>query len=381
MTALTPEEYVAALYRSCLGREPDPEGLASWAALIRDQGDPTFVLRGIMQSEEFRSRSTAGLREAARCAAIAADARRCLARNPRIVDVGAQLLGLGSNPYDPLARYSQLEITGFDPLEQRLAERSNLEGGDQLTLFPYAIGDGETHTLYVNNDDATSSLFPLNTLHNAAFNHIGKLRTVETRTLQTRRLDDVLPPGVVDFLKLDVQGAELMILHSARQTLKCTAVVHCEVEFAPIYSGQPLYPEIQTFLNQCGFELIDLLEPVRYHYVSPDEGPAADRLLWADAIFFRTTDDPETLRAQSLIAAAVYGKPTLAAHLLLRSRQAAGSVSDAGSRSRPGSRWLRPFRAAGQQLSRLRHRLQIAAAGFVRHQEGQTGRGELERRH
>jgi hypothetical protein len=30
------------------------------------------------------------------------------------------------------------------------------------------------------------------------------------------------------------------------------------------------------------------------------------------------TDDPDTLRAQSLIAAAVYGKPTLAAHLLLR---------------------------------------------------------------
>jgi FkbM family methyltransferase len=337
MTALTPEEFVAALYRCCLGREPDEEGLASWAALIRDQGDPTVALAGIMQSGEFRSKWASGARVAERCAAIAADARRLLGRNPRIVDVGAQLLGLGSNPYDPLAQYSQLEITGFDPLEQRLAERSTLEGGDQLTLFPYAIGDGRTHTLHVNNDDATSSLFPLNTAHNAPFNHLRDLRTVETRTLQTLSLDDVLPPGAVDFLKLDVQGAELMILRAGRRTLEATAVVHCEVEFAPIYTGQPLYPEIQTLLNQSGFELIDLLEPVRYHYVSADENPAADRLLWTDAIFFRVTDDAETLCAQSLMAAAIYGKPSLAAHLLLRSRQAAWTTPDADRRE-PGVR-------------------------------------------
>jgi hypothetical protein len=134
--------------------------------------------------------------------------------------------------------------------------------------------------------------------------------------MPTKRLDDVLPPGRVDFLKLDVQGAELMVLESARQTLARTAVVHCEVEFAPIYAGQPLYPEIQRLLNGSGFELIDLLMPVRYHYVTTAGQPSQDRLLWADAVFFRVTEDPETLTAQSLIAASIYQKPTLAAHLL-----------------------------------------------------------------
>ena len=123
-------------------------------------------------------------------------------------------------------------------------------------------------------------------------------------------------PGDVDFLKLDVQGAELMVLRSAQRTLERTAVVHCEVEFSPIYEGQPLYPEIQVFLNQHGFELIDLLVPARYHYIQPETAPAHDRLIWADAVFFHTTDDPDTLRAQSVIAAAVYSKPTLAAHLM-----------------------------------------------------------------
>lgn len=316
MSTLTPEEFVAALYRCCLDREPDPDGLASWSDQISRHGDPTAVLAGIMASDEFRIRSTMNSGIEARCAAVANDARRALGRPLRVVDVGAQLLGPGSNPYDPLASYPPLEIIGFDPLEERLVERAEAEGQEGITLLPYAIGDGESHTLYINNDDATSSLYPLNSTYNASFNHLCELRTVDTLAVETKRLDDVLPPGVVDFLKLDVQGAEPMVLKSARQTLQRTAVIHCEVEFAPIYAGQPLYPEVQQFLNTHGFELIDLLVSTRYHYVTEDNGTAPDRLLWADAVFFRVTDDPDTLRAQSLIAAAVYGKPTLAAHLL-----------------------------------------------------------------
>ncbi|TPI38557.1 FkbM family methyltransferase [Mesorhizobium sp. B3-1-9] len=316
MSALTPEEFVTVLYRCCLGREPDPDGLASWSGQMRLHGDPTAVLAGIMASEEFRLKSAGDRGIETRCAAIADGAHRALRRPLRIVDVGAQLLGAGSNPYDPLVFHPPVEIIGFDPLEERLVERAEVEGQQGIKLLPYAIGDGDRHTLYINNDDATSSLYPLNTTFNASFNHLRELHTVDTQAVDTRRLDDVLPPGAVDFLKLDVQGGELMVLKSARRTLGGTAVVHCEVEFAPIYAGQPLYPEIQQFLNEYGFELIDLLIPGRYHYVAHDSGTAQDRLLWADAVFFRVTDDPDTLRAQSLIAAAVYRKPTLAARLL-----------------------------------------------------------------
>jgi Methyltransferase FkbM domain len=131
------------------------------------------------------------------------------------------------------------------------------------------------------------------------------------------RMDDVLPEGPVDFLKLDVQGAELMVLQAAERTLSQTAVVHCEVEFGPIYTGQPLFPSIYQYLMSRGFTLIDLLIPGRYHYVTPSGRSAQDRLLWADAVFFYETDDPTTLRVQALIAASVYNKPTLAEHLLL----------------------------------------------------------------
>jgi FkbM family methyltransferase len=186
-----------------------------------------------------------------------------------------------------------------------------------LTLVPFAVGDGRAHTLYVNNDDATSSIFPLNETHNVCFNHLSELRTVRTEQIPTRCLDDLLPDGVVDFLKLDVQGAELLVLQGADRTLSRTAVVHSEVEFSPIYLGQPLFSDVERHLRARDFTLIDLVISGRYHYLTPSRRVAEDRLLWADAVFFRETDDPATQRVQALVAASVYRKPTLAEHLLV----------------------------------------------------------------
>lgn len=234
------------------------------------------------------------------------------------VDVGAQLRG--EHPYAHMLGICEAEIIGFDPLAERLEERKRAEGtSPHLTLLPYAIADGRDHTLYINNDDATSSLFPLNEAHNARFNNHSQMRTLRTQLIRTRRLDDVLPAGPIDFLKLDVQGGELMVLKGAERCLNSTAVIHCEVEFSPIYAGQPLLPEVQRYLMMHNFELIDLLVSNRNHYLTPSGRTAQDRLIWADAVFFRETDNPEMQRAQALIAASVYEKPTLAEWLLLHS--------------------------------------------------------------
>lgn len=312
--AMSAEVFIEALYRVCLGRSADPTGLATWTDIIRSTGDPTRVLQGILESPEYAARVAPD--PAIGCAAQIRRARDAVDRPLRVVDVGAQSLGAGSHPYDPLRGVCELEIIGFDPLTERLQERIAAEGAERLTLLPYAVGDGGTHTLYVNNDDATSSLFPLNDAHNALFNHLSTLRTVRTERVMTRRLDDVLPEGMVDFLKLDVQGAELMVLHGAERTLSQTAVVHCEVEFSPIYLGQPLFADIQQHLVARGFTLIDLLTSGRYHYLTASHRSAEDRLIWADAVFFRDTTDPMVRKVQALVAASVYRKPTLAEHLM-----------------------------------------------------------------
>ena len=309
---MKPEEVVETLYRICLDRSAEPEGLAQWTALIRSTGDPTLVLKGILESSEYNARRS-------RSEIQTQDFGPYLAsvdRRVRIVDVGAQSLGADTHPYASLLKLVDAEVIGFDPLVERLRERAETESASGLTLLPYALGDGGKHTFHVNNEDATSSLFALDEQHNARFNHLSTLYTVRTEQIITRRMDDVLPDGPVDFLKLDVQGAELMVLQAAERTLSQTAVIHCEVEFSPIYRGQPLFPAVYDYLMAQSFVLIDLLIPGRYHYLTPSGRSAQDRLLWADAVFFRESNEPAILRSQALISAAVYHKPTLAEHLL-----------------------------------------------------------------
>jgi hypothetical protein len=54
------QEFVETLYRLCLGRAPDPAGLKDWIIVMRSTRDPTRVLRGIMGSAEYASRSADG---------------------------------------------------------------------------------------------------------------------------------------------------------------------------------------------------------------------------------------------------------------------------------------------------------------------------------
>lgn len=316
--SMTPAEFVGTLFRICLGRTPDPEGLVTWTEVIRSTRDPTLVLKGILGSAEYQAVSQSNSTD---CSAEVQRALSEISRRPRVVDVGAQSLGAGTHPYDPLLAATAVDVIGFDPLEERLRERSETETpAGRLTLLPYAIGDGGTYTLHINNEDSTSSLFPLNEPFTAMFNHLSGLRTVRTESIKTHRLDDVLPPGPIDFLKLDVQGAELLVLDGAAEILTRTAVVHCEVSFSSMYKNQSLFPDVHRRLMERGFSMIDIVIPSRYHYNVPSGRIAQDRLIWADAVFLRDTDDAETRRMQALIAASVYRKPTLSEHLLTNSR-------------------------------------------------------------
>lgn len=305
----SPEELVKILYGALLQRQPEAAAQIYWSRVIREGGGLKAAISGILASDEFKLRNPQ--------VALAAKAHERLGRKPRIIDVGAQTLGPGSHVYDALMRYCEVEITGFDPLETRLDERQVSEGGDgAVTLLPYALGDGGDHTLYINNHDATSSLYPLNETGNAPFPLLSQLHTVRTERLRTHRLDDVISHRQVDFLKVDVQGGELLVLQHARQVLQQTAVIHCEVEFSPIYHGQPLFGDIAQFLTGAGFYFLDFSFLGHYAPETRMGFTTNDRLMWADAVFLRSDPSPEIKSAQALALALIYQKFALADYLL-----------------------------------------------------------------
>jgi len=309
---------VRGLYQGFLGREPDPDGLLHWTARLAAGEGANAILASLMESAEYLQRHGADAALSALKQRAVAAAALLLGRPMTIVDIGAQELADESHVYAPLTE-SRLDcrIIGFEPQEEKIA--ASLQRMDpRVTLFPTFIGDGTSHTFHLNNVDATSSLLPLNHALTQQLVELSHLRTVQTESVATSRLDDVLAgTGHVDFLKLDIQGFELPVLRHAAQTLAQTQVVHCEIGFAPIYAGQALFSEVETLLRASGFYLLDFYSLCRYQSVGTVH-VTRDRLGWGDAVFFREPTllaDPSALLAQSLIALLVYDKPSTAAAL------------------------------------------------------------------
>jgi FkbM family methyltransferase len=60
----------------------------------------------------------------------------------------------------------------------------------------------------------------------------------------------------ISLLWMDVQGAEKMVFEGLGDCIKNVRLIHLEVEFKEIYIGQPLFSEINKFLNINNFTLL-----------------------------------------------------------------------------------------------------------------------------
>jgi Methyltransferase FkbM domain len=78
-------------------------------------------------------------------------------------------------------------------------------------------------------------------------------KVLSSQEIDTRRLDDIGEITGADYLKVDVQGAELDVLKGATQTLQDVLLVQTEIEFVPIYRNQPLFAEVDQSLRSHGF--------------------------------------------------------------------------------------------------------------------------------
>lgn len=159
--------------------------------------------------------------------------------------------------------------------------------------FPVAISNtsGEA-TLYVTKYPMCSSLYPPNEALLNRFQQLPDLAGLDfTVELETTTLEEFCrQEGIqtIDFLQIDVQGAELQVLQGATQFLQQSVLgLQLEVEFAPIYLGQPLFADLDSYLRARDFTLFDLTTTRCIRSRSP---VAAQRhpgqLLWGEAFYF-----------------------------------------------------------------------------------------------
>jgi FkbM family methyltransferase len=232
-----------------------------------------------------------------------------------VVDVGAMTLGEGQDPYQPLIDAGIANIIGFEPDEKEVAKLLTLAKPGR-TYLPYAIGDGSVQPFHICNVPMTSSLLRPNHDLTDHFTRLSELmHVVRTVEIQTRRMDDIPEVRKTDFLKLDIQGAELQVLKSAKHVLAKTLMVQTEVEFVPLYEGQPLFAEIDIFMRESGFLFHRFthisgrpFRPMRFAPTATHD--SFRQALWGDAVYVRDFRRLSELSPESLLKLAIL------AHLL-----------------------------------------------------------------
>lgn len=231
-----------------------------------------------------------------------------LAPRVKIVDIGANPIDDDAAPYAVLLAEGTAEVVGFEPNPDALA-RLEAAKGPHETYLPHAVADGERHTLHVCWAQGMTSLLKPNPVVLDCFHGFSAWGTVmETREIETVRLDDVESTRGLHYLKIDIQGGELMVFRNGVERLRDACVIHTEVEFLPLYVDQPLFSDVDQFLRAQGFVLHRFC-PIRSRVVRPllMEGniyAEMSQAVWADALFIRDFTKPEAYSDRQLLVTA-----------------------------------------------------------------------------
>eukprot|EP00392_Amoebophrya_sp_AT5.2_P001998 g2003.t1 len=186
--------------------------------------------------------------------------------------------------YHRLLMQDLCHVIGFDPNEAYRKSYPN------MILFPHFVGDGTRRVFYETQNGLSGSLLEPNVDVVSKYDQLEEAyKVVVQQYVPTVRLDDILRPNGydVDFLKVDVQGAELLVLQGAAETLESVVVVDVEVHFQPLYVDMPLFADIDRFLRDRGFV---------FHRISDltGRGMKPSRLssstLWANAVYVKDVD-------------------------------------------------------------------------------------------
>ncbi len=238
-----------------------------------------------------------------------------------VVDVGARNgMMLLPDSYTRRAR-----LVGFEP---NLEEYGKLVAGDTDAhkigarispfktekYFPFALWDKEEdRTFYITKGPGACTLLGAadqRVTNNMFLDYSSDLRhqsyqdlhteVVGTQPVACQPLDALLEPNtVVDFLKMDVEGAEHQVLQGARQLLKRKGVLFIYSEFAalPYYKAHDVFGYQHALLTEHGYRLLDLdLGHLGYRRGATDFSSTVDRsLIYGGDAFFALDPDRNQL--------------------------------------------------------------------------------------
>ncbi|MEE3000825.1 MAG: FkbM family methyltransferase [Pseudomonadota bacterium] len=198
-----------------------------------------------------------------------------------------------------------VEVVGFepDPIEFKYLQSRTPTSWKSVTILPFALSDRSgTQTLNIPIDPQSASLLKHNLAIGKKFKKTHMFEIDRTEEIQTLSLKEALGKTnfeSIDFMKIDIEGAELMVFSSSPEIMKNTLAIKTEVSFIPMRNNQPLSSDVDKYLTEIGFELMNIIEPfhwrregyITHPYYSSGKPPYSKaQIAQADFLYFRNPD-------------------------------------------------------------------------------------------
>jgi FkbM family methyltransferase len=170
----------------------------------------------------------------------------------------------------------------IDPLPHKVANLRQRFHPPTYQVFECAVSASNgTIEFEVNETEVTSSILSIR----KEMPELGDISLGVNKRIKcdTRTLDNIVKEAnidAIDILKIDVQGAEHLVLMGAKEVLKKTSMIWSEVSFKALYEASSRFMDIYDMLLPFGFKLIEIEPGFR--------GPDGE-MIQGDALFINTS--------------------------------------------------------------------------------------------
>jgi FkbM family methyltransferase len=223
------------------------------------------------------------------------------------IDVGAR--GGVHDLVDPIANITA--VLGFEPDKEECQRLMSIPEvytpWAKFILEPVAVADKiENATLHLLSANTNHSLLRPNPIYTKRY-IMPKWEEVGEEPLKTNLIDNIVyaeqyrADHFGEFIKLDTQGTEYEVLNGSQKMLDDrTVAIVTEVAFCELYQGQKLFSDVECFLREAGFSFYGFS---RSHsrscrLLDKTTSTTAERLFYADAVFFKDPYSTPNLMAQ-----------------------------------------------------------------------------------
>lgn len=243
-----------------------------------------------------------------------------------IMDIGAACIA-EVPVYKKLIDRGVAHLHAFEGDERQIPKIKETYG-TRVSLYPFYLYDGSEQTVHVAHAESgmTSVLMPKERSLKFfnGFEYFGRI--ISKEKLKTYKLNEISGVPFIDFLKMDIQGAELTVLKHGLDVLSECVAIQLEVSFFCLYENQPSFGDIDVWMRENGFVPHCFVDIKRWSITPTIRNNnfriPFNQLLEADIVYIR---DPlnisewpdEQIKKLALIAHECFSSTDLALYLLI----------------------------------------------------------------